>query len=54
MIAIDTLNGCESIDKLDIIDLQDYPILIVDAPAPITCEFNQTVLSAQNHRQDQI
>ena len=46
--VIDTLSGCETKDKIEIIDLQDYPILVVDSPEPITCETNQTVLSAQD------
>ncbi|MEZ4911529.1 MAG: gliding motility-associated C-terminal domain-containing protein [Saprospiraceae bacterium] len=47
MTAIDTLTGCESKETIEIIDLQDYPILIVDSPEPITCATNESILSAK-------
>jgi hypothetical protein len=48
MIAIDSITGCSETNQLQIIDLQDYPILIVDPVAPITCDDNSTTISAAN------
>jgi len=48
MIAQDTLNGCENSSSIEIIDLQDYPILVVDPVEPITCQNNGVVISAEN------
>lgn len=46
MTAIDTINGCENSAMIDIIDLQDYPILVTTPALPITCEQNGVYLSA--------
>ncbi len=46
MTAIDTINGCENIASINIIDLQDYPILVTTPPEPITCVNNGVFISA--------
>lgn len=46
MIAIDTINGCDNLATIDIIDLQDYPILITKPAEPITCLNNGVYISA--------
>ena len=46
MIAVDTINGCENTAKIDIIDLQDYPILVTKPALPITCVNNGVYVSA--------
>ncbi|MBK9736805.1 MAG: hypothetical protein IPO92_18330 [Saprospiraceae bacterium] len=48
MTAIDTINGCINSAQLEIIDLQDYPILLLEPVEPITCANNSTIISAQN------
>ncbi|MCE2789522.1 MAG: gliding motility-associated C-terminal domain-containing protein, partial [Saprospiraceae bacterium] len=48
MTAIDTINGCQDIASIEIIDLQDYPILVTSPAPPITCVNNGTFLSAGN------
>ena len=48
MIAIDTLSGCSNSAMLEIIDLQDYPLLVVTPPAPITCATNKTTINASD------
>ncbi|MCZ2101418.1 MAG: gliding motility-associated C-terminal domain-containing protein [Chitinophagales bacterium] len=46
MTAIDTINGCENTAMIEIIDLQDYPILITKPTEPITCVNNGVYISA--------
>lgn len=46
MTAIDTLNGCENKATIEIIDLQNYPILVTKPAEPITCINNGVTLSA--------
>ncbi|MFZ1580926.1 MAG: gliding motility-associated C-terminal domain-containing protein [Saprospiraceae bacterium] len=46
MTAIDTTNGCRNIATIEIIDLQDYPILKTTPPGPITCVNNGVYISA--------
>ena len=46
MIAVDSISGCSASSQLNIIDLQDYPILMVEPAAPITCDNNQSIISA--------
>ncbi len=46
MTAIDTINGCENLASIEIIDLQDYPILVTEPAKPITCLTNGTYISA--------
>jgi len=46
--AVDTINGCINTSRLEIIDLQDYPILVTTPALPITCLNNSTVISARN------
>ncbi len=46
MTAIDTINGCENSAMIDIIDLQDYPILVTTPALPITCTNKGVYLSA--------
>lgn len=48
MTAIDTLNGCQNNASIDIIDIQDYPILVTTTPEPITCVNNGVYLSAED------
>ena len=46
MFAIDTLNGCESMASIEIVDLQDYPLIVVEDPEPITCVNNGVTIDA--------
>ncbi|MBK8624924.1 MAG: gliding motility-associated C-terminal domain-containing protein [Saprospiraceae bacterium] len=46
MTAIDTINGCENKAIIEIIDLQDYPILLTTPAKPITCANNGVYISA--------
>ncbi|MBK9257768.1 MAG: gliding motility-associated C-terminal domain-containing protein [Saprospiraceae bacterium] len=48
MTAIDSISGCSAFSQLQIVDLQDYPILLVEPAAPITCDNNETVINASN------
>ncbi|MBK8669660.1 MAG: gliding motility-associated C-terminal domain-containing protein, partial [Saprospiraceae bacterium] len=48
MTAIDTISGCENIAQLEIINIQEYPILVISPVKEITCETNKTVISAEN------
>ncbi len=51
MTAIDTLSGCSNSSMLEIIDLQDYPILVITPPLPITCTTNETTIIASDSPQ---
>ena len=51
MTAIDTINGCENFSTLEIIDLQDYPILVTTPALPITCINNSVYLIASDSPQ---
>ena len=46
MTAIDTITGCLDKASIDIIDLQDYPLLVIDNIKPITCDNSETTISA--------
>ncbi len=46
MTALDTINGCENTASIQIVDLQDFPILITKPAGPITCINNGVFISA--------
>lgn len=48
MIAVDSISGCTESNQIQIIDLQDYPILVVEPATPITCDNNLTTINASN------
>ncbi|MEL6635514.1 MAG: gliding motility-associated C-terminal domain-containing protein [Bacteroidota bacterium] len=48
LIAIDTITGCESRDQIVIDDLEDYPIIDILPPPPLTCYDPTIVIDASN------
>jgi hypothetical protein len=48
MTAVDTISGCTKTAQIQVIDLQDYPILNTKPTIPITCATNSTLLDASS------
>ena len=51
--VLDTLSGCEDIANLEIVDLQEYPVIQIEAIDDLDCENTSQTIDASNSQQNQ-